>query len=130
MPVMVNGKKVVTGSPGSYVTINRQWKDGDIISFTLPMGFRMTKYEGEEQIPGHERYALEYGPLLMGYTSKIDPKGELPLPVEPGKLVKQLKPVPDVPLHFTIGNNADCEYVPYFEIQDKPFTCFPLFKKL
>ena len=130
IPVMVNGKKVVTGSPGSYVTINRQWKDGDTISFTLPMDFRMTKYEGEEQIPGHERYALEYGPLLMGYTSKKDPKGELPLPVKPEKLVKQLKPVPDMPLHFTIGNNADCEYVPYYEIQDGPFTCFPLFKKL
>ncbi len=46
MPVKVNGKLIVSGNPGTYVTLNRQWKNGDVITFTLPMDFRMTEYAG------------------------------------------------------------------------------------
>ena len=49
MPVKVNGKVFISGAPGTYITINRQWKEGDVISFSLPASFRMTKYEGSEK---------------------------------------------------------------------------------
>ncbi len=125
MSVMVNGEKIVSGNPGTYVTLDRQWKNGDTISFTLPMNFRMTKYTGAERDPNHERYALEYGPLLMAYVNMKGQKENLMLPISPEKLIKSLEAVPGKPLHFTINGNSDFEYMPYLEVQDEPFTCFP-----
>jgi DUF1680 family protein len=125
MSVLVNGKKMVTGKPGSYVTLNRQWNNGDAISFSLPMGFRMTLYTGEERDPLHERYALEYGPVLMAYVSFKDQKDELVLNVSPEKLIKSLREVPEKPLHFTVNSDKNFEYMPYLEVQEESFTCFP-----
>ncbi|MDP3003231.1 MAG: glycoside hydrolase family 127 protein [Bacteroidales bacterium] len=125
MSVMVNGKKFVNGKPGTYVTLDSKWNNGDVIFFTLPMSFRMTKYEGEEHDPKHERYALEYGPILMAYVSMKGQKENLMLPTSPEKLIKSLKTVAGKPLHFTVNGNNDFEYMPYLEVQDEPFTCFP-----
>ena len=125
MSVMVNGKKIVSGKPGTYVTLDRQWNNGDAISFTLPMNFRMTKYDGEERDLNHKRYALEYGPLLMAYVSMKGQPGNIMLTISPDKLIKSLKAVDGKPLHFTVNGNSDFEYMPYFEVQDEQFTCFP-----
>ncbi|HZK95618.1 MAG TPA: beta-L-arabinofuranosidase domain-containing protein [Prolixibacteraceae bacterium] len=126
MPVMVNGKKIVNGNPGTYVTLDRQWKTGDMISFTLPMNFRMTEYEGaEEKYNDGQHYALEYGPILMAYVNMKGQKENLMLPIRPEKLIKSLKIVEGKPLHFTVNGKSDFEYMPYLEVQDEPFTCFP-----
>jgi DUF1680 family protein len=125
MSVIVNGKKIVSGKPGTYITLSRQWKNEDVISFTLPMEFRMTKYTGEERDPNHERYALEYGPILMAYVSMNGQKDNLKLPISAEKLIKNLKAVAGKPLHFTVNGNSGFEYMPYLEIQDESFTCFP-----
>jgi DUF1680 family protein len=125
MSIMINGKKIVTGNPGTYVTLDRQWKNGDVISFTLPMNFRMTKYTGEERNPDHERYALEYGPILMAYASMKGEAENIMLPVSSAELIKSLKPVAGKPLHFTINGNSNFEYMPYLEVQNESFTCFP-----
>jgi DUF1680 family protein len=125
MSIMVNDRKIASGNPGTYVTLDRQWKNSDTISFTLPMDFRMTKYAGLEQDAKHERYALEYGPILMAYVSMKGQKENIMLPVSPEKLIKDLKAVADKPLHFTVNDNNDFEYMPYLEIQDESFTCFP-----
>ncbi len=125
MSVLVNGNIIVSGRPGTYVTLSRQWKNEDTISFTLPMDFRMTKYTGEEHDPNHEHYALEYGPILMAYVSMKGQTENLMLPVSPEKLIKSLKRISGKPLHFTINGNTDFEYMPYLEVQDESFTCFP-----
>lgn len=125
MSVMVNNKKIVSGNPGTYITLDRQWKTGDAISFTLPMNFRLTKYTGAERDPNHERYALEYGPILMAYVNMKGQKENLTLPIIPEKLIKSIKTVEGKPLHFTVNGNNDFEYMPYLEVQDEPFTCFP-----
>jgi DUF1680 family protein len=130
MNLLVNGKKVATGKPGDYVTIDRLWKDNDEISFTLPMSFRLTKYAGvTEDFQGKETYALEYGPLLMGLTADKVPNGVLNLPFTADKLTAKLKPVAGKPLHFSIeGENSSLEYIPYYEINnDRQFTCYPFF---
>ena len=125
MAVMINGKKAVSGKPGSYVTISRQWKKDDAISFTLPMDYKLTKYTGEEVDPKHDRFALEYGPILMAYVSMKGGKDNLSLPVSSERLVKSLKAVTGKPLHFTVNGNTDFEYMPYMEIKEEPFTCYP-----
>ena len=40
----MNGKSIGAGIPGSYYHLEREWKGGDEIMFTLPMGFRMNRY--------------------------------------------------------------------------------------
>jgi DUF1680 family protein len=130
MNISVNGKKVATGAPGAYVTLNRTWNNDDEISFTLPMSFRLTKYAGvTEDFQGKETYALEYGPLLMGLAAAEVPNGILNLPFTADELKAKLKPVADKPLHFRIeGADGSLEYLPYYEIQEESFTCYPLFK--
>jgi uncharacterized protein len=125
MSVMVNGKTFISGTPGTYVVIDRQWKDGDIISFSLPIDFKMTKYEGGERDPNNEKYALEYGPILMAFVNMKEQKKDLAIPTNPEKLIKSLKPVAGKPLHFSVNGNTDFEYMPYLEVQDEQFSCFP-----
>jgi DUF1680 family protein len=126
MQIDVNGKKMASGKPGTYVTISRQWKNDDVISFTIPMNFRITKYTGEEKETGYDRYALEYGPVLMACVSLKDPKDKLVLHVMPEKLAKSLIPVPRKPLHFTLEGDTGLEYKPYFEVQEEFFSCYPM----
>jgi DUF1680 family protein len=123
MAVMVNGKEVVSGMPGTYATVDRHWKNGDVVSFTLPIEFRLTKYEGEEQ-DYHECHALEYGPILMVYVSMEGQREVLRSQSDSQKLIESLKPVAGKPMHFTANGEAGFEYMPYYEVQDEPFTCF------
>jgi uncharacterized protein len=126
LTINVNGKKVVTGKPGTYVTLSGLWKNNDEISFTVPMKFTVTKYSGEEKEDGYDRYALEYGPLLMAYVNLKDQNEKIILPVNPEKLVKSLKLLPGKPLHYTADEKSDFEYMPYFEVQEEIFSCYPL----
>jgi hypothetical protein len=126
MPISVNGAVAVTGQPGSYAVISRTWKDGDTVAFTLPMDFKLTKYEGAEEIYGQERYALEYGPILLAVVGPMDEQRGAQLALAPGEIVKHLKPKPDQPLHFSIEGDPLHEYIPYWEVTDQIFTCFPV----
>ena len=126
MPIMVNGTPAATGKPGSYASLDRTWVDGDTIAFTLPMAFKLTKYEGEEKLAGQERYALEYGPILMAVVGQVDEKQGARIALAPGQLAKRLQPKPDQPLHFTILGDAAHEYMPYWQVApDQLFTCYP-----
>jgi DUF1680 family protein len=127
MPIQVNGTLAATGKPGTYVTLDRTWSKGDTITFRLPMDFKLTRYTGVDRIAGHERYALEYGPVLLAIIGSADAR----LVVRNGRrhedLVKQLKPKTDQPLHFTIEGDAAHEYIPYWEVAYKQsFTCYPI----
>ncbi|MDP4223521.1 MAG: glycoside hydrolase family 127 protein [Bacteroidota bacterium] len=124
MRIRINGRTVIVGNPGTYVTLDRQWKNGDEISFSLPMSFRITKYTGEEKEYAG-KYALEYGPLLMAYVSLKGETKNLTLNVNPEKLISGLKPVTGKPLHYSVPGTTDFEYMPYFEVQDESFTCYP-----
>ena len=70
--VEVNGKEVkFDKKPGSFISINRKWKDGDRISMNLPMII------SSERLPDDSNYeSLKYGPLVLAAkTGKEDLKG-------------------------------------------------------
>jgi hypothetical protein len=129
MAVLVNGKKVATGKSGTYISLDRIWKNKDKITFTLPMGFRLTKYAGiAEGYQGKEVYALQYGSILMALTGGNE-ESITTLPVSASELAAKLKPIADKPLHFSIdGVDKSIRYVPYYEIGDELFTCYPVFQ--
>ena len=50
------------------------------------------------------------------------------LPISEQEIIQRLQPVPGKPLHFTMDGVAQYQYVPYFQINDELFTCFPALK--
>jgi hypothetical protein len=123
--ILINGKKAATGKPGSYVTLAQHWKDGDQISFTLPMGLKTTKYTGVDSIPGVDRYALEYGPILLASVSNDkDASGKVDF--------NKVTPDASRPLYFNITGDTAHYFMPYWLISTQLFTVYPaeLLKKL
>jgi len=59
--VSVNGKaEPVQAAPGSYVSVEREWKDGDRVVIRLPMSLRL------EALPDDPKMvALLYGPIVL-----------------------------------------------------------------
>jgi len=127
MTFLVNGNETGSGMPGTYFEIDRNWKNGDLISFTLPMDFRVTKYTGLEKGFEENHYAVEYGPILMSMVGVKAKKSDIGVKATSESIKGMLKPVPGKPLHFTIEGNTEFEYWPYFEVQEEPFSCFPEF---
>jgi DUF1680 family protein len=116
----VNGQKVdVISGPSSYVTIDRQWKKGDVIDITFPM------HNSIKYLPNVPQYiALMHGPVLLAaktgtedlahlvaddsrfgqYASgKKLPINEAPILINNNidAIANQLQPVAGKPLHFT-----------------------------
>ena len=127
MTLTVNGSEVGIGKPGSYFEIDRKWSNGDLISFTVPMDFKVTKYTGLEKGYEENHYAVEYGPILMAMVGVKGKKFDIGVKANAENIKNMLKPVPGKPLHFTIEGNSEFEYRPYFEVQEEPFSCFPEF---
>ncbi len=126
MGVRVNGSEVASGKPGSYVVLERRWSNGDTITFTLPMELRLTRYTGLDKVEGHERFALEYGPVLMALVGSDNAV----LKVKGGKqhsdILKQVKADPDRPLVFHVDGHPEFRYIPYWKVVGETFTCFPV----
>ena len=92
------------------------------------MAFRLTLYKGSEpDFKGKNAYAIEYGPLLMAVVGDSVQNGRVTLPFPPEKLFEKFKPSQDAPLHFTIEDSG-LRLIPYFEISDESFTCYPFWK--
>jgi DUF1680 family protein len=125
MEVSINGKAIEKGKPGSYVTLDRKWKDGDTISFTLPASMRVTRYTGEDQIAGKTRYSVEYGPILLAAVGGANIDLMLGKGVSPESLADHLEPVAGSPLHFTVRGDGDKRLMPYYQISEEKFTCYP-----
>ena len=139
--IRLNGKPLTAGIPGSYCHLERKWTSGDQVAFGLPMGFRMLRYEGYDQIAGLQRYSLEYGPLLLGLTGKFNIQQTIRILNDPAYPAAWLMPVEGKPLHYQIAiergywalredeawSPKAFEYMPYYEIPpDQEFTAFPV----
>ncbi len=59
--VKINGKPVKAAArPLSYVMLEREWKDGDVVSLRLPMQVSVRKWE-----KNHNAVSVDYGPLTF-----------------------------------------------------------------
>ncbi len=121
----VNRQSAATGAPGTYVTLDRTWSTGDTIRFTLPMQLKLTRYTGLDQIEGHPRFALEYGPVLLALVGS-DSAVLTASGARPETILDRLQPDPFRPLHFNIDGHPQFRYIPYWQVLTEPFTCFPV----
>jgi hypothetical protein len=126
MPIAVNGKQAALGKSGTYAVLDRTWSNGDTVTFTLPMDFRVTRYTGADQISGHERYALEYGPILMAAVGPLGKDMPVEIAHDPARPRDWLIPKSDEPLHFAIEGDPEHSLQPYWQVADQSFTCFPV----
>lgn len=126
MAIQVNGAEAATGQPGTYAALDRTWAPGDRVTFTLPMDFRVTPYRGLDQIPGHERVALEYGPILLALVGSDNAAVRVPGGTTPADFLRLLQPVAERPLHFRIAGHPDYLYLPYWKVREQAFTCYPV----
>ncbi len=137
--IKVNGTTLPAfASPGSYLTLNRTWKEGDRVEVRLPMSLRV------ETLPGDEtQQAAMYGPLVLagrlgteGLTRQMfrseystTPSGEpIFAPVirtSSHHPLDWLKPVAGQPLTFeTVGQSKSIGLIPLYKIFDERYAVY------
>jgi DUF1680 family protein len=140
--ISVNGKpEAVQAKPGSYVTVQRQWKDGDVVQVRLPMTVHT------EAMPDDPKMiALLDGPIVLAgdlgrdglqQVKRYGPSApevdrirtpEIPVFVGDVKDVPAaVKAVPGAALNFTtsgIGRPRDVALLPFYKAADLRYTVY------
>jgi uncharacterized protein len=142
MMLTINGKKeTVDGKPGSYVTVEREWRDGDIVQVGLPMSLRL------EAMPDDPKMiALLYGPVVLagdlGKAGMENAKRYGPTAPQLGRVrptevpgfvcdlnavLRSVKPEPGAALNFRthgIGRPQDVSLVPFYKVFEPRYTVY------
>ncbi len=152
LKVYVNDKlQEVKAAPGSYVSVERKWKNGDRIKMELPMHLSL------EALPDDSGYvSVKYGPIVLAAVTgnanqdglfADDSRGGhiadgpfLPLTEAPmflskegENLLNEIKLVEDKPLHFKAPKlfypetYSDLVLQPFYKIHEKRYSIY--FKK-
>jgi DUF1680 family protein len=66
--VSVNGEKLSGIQPGTYLSVRREWKTGDVIEIGLDMSFHYWK--GEKECDG--KTSIYRGPILLAYDRRYN----------------------------------------------------------
>ncbi len=131
--IKMNGEPLdVTSKPGSYLSVNRKWENGDKIEITLPMSLHKISLPGDDS-----QVAMMYGPLVLAgqlgsegltsqnvhtaqnwYRFRENQTGKVaPLNVTSDNINDWIKPVDGKPLTFkTIGQPNEITLVPFHKI--------------
>lgn len=122
--VKVNGESLDTNSkPASYATVDREWKDGDIVEITVPMHLRT------EAMPDNpRRIAMFYGPLLLAGVLPEEEQERLPVLVTDDRRIDQWisRQEPNQLEFRTLdaGRPQDVTLAPFFAINDKRYVVY------
>ena len=140
MEISVNGKRQeIAGLPGDYVSVTREWQDGDTVDLRLPLGLRCETLPGEDDV-----VALLYGPIVLaGELGKTNltrdyARGQtdlvhVPSPGVPvfvcGKkdLLEHTTPVPGRPLVFRtqgVGRPVDVTLAPFYRTHHQRYSVY------
>lgn len=92
----------------------------------------MTRYPGEDVAHWSQRWAMEYGPVLMAVVGPLEDAGEgrrsIVLRLAPEGLIGRLRPIAGRPLHYRISGLAGYEVMPYWQVGYESFSAVPLFR--
>ena len=115
----------------SYYETREGVEAGAEFSFEFPFRFRVTRYTGGEEIPGKERFAVEWGPLLfaaLGAPNPLTVRFDPERPEEWFTPVKRYHPQ-GVRLALRLRGDDRHEYRPYMDIADEPFDVYPIVER-
>ncbi len=139
--VAVNGTAADAGKPGTYITLDREWKNGDTVEVRLPMRLRVETMPDDASV-----LALLCGPIVLaGELGKEGIEGfdftargqsdhhRVPTP-EPSAFVGDPKSVLDhveaaagKPLTFRtkgLGRPSDVTLIPFFRLHCQRFSVY------
>ncbi|HLX71170.1 MAG TPA: DUF6805 domain-containing protein, partial [Verrucomicrobiae bacterium] len=141
MLLSVNGvAQTVTNSPGSYVSLARNWQSNDQVQIRLPMTLRTETLQDTSN-----SVALFYGPILLagalgtnGMPASDFAAGQLDLlgvadPLVPlmvgdtNSLLTNLVPVSGQPLTFKTqgaGQPRDVTLIPFYQLQHQRYSVY------
>ena len=138
----VNGQAVkLDRRPGSYATIEREWRDGDVVELRLPMALRFEAFADDPA-----RGAFLFGPIVLagdlgaegldararfGPTAPAVRLEELPPPPvlvagTPAEALARVKPIAE-PLTFRtegLGRPEDVVLRPFFRLADRRYAVY------
>ncbi len=141
--VTVNGRpEAVASTPGSYFTLDREWKKGDVVQVRMPMSLRL------EAMPDDAHtVAFLYGPLVLAgdlgreglsdavrYGPSAPPLRRVP-PVEvpalvladPRKVLASVRPAPGPATAFEtegMGRPHDVTLIPFYKAADQRYSVY------
>lgn len=137
--VTVNGRRqAIASRPGSYIDIDRTWRDGDVVAVHLPMQIRL------EPLPNAaDLVAVMYGPLVLAGrlgTEGLSPGADfiinerlsgsmLDIPMSMPRLAAspQIKRASTATLSFTtraLHPDREVELVPWHRIAHERYTLY------
>ncbi len=142
--VKINGKNIsVNQKPGSYIVLNRKWKNDDKIEITYPMSLHLIATPDNPK-----KAAIAYGPVVlagaMGTEGINDPApfakdqndlNKYPIPSDisaqlntnGGNITDWVKPVANQPLLFTTVkgiNSKEITLKPYYAISRERYVIY------
>ncbi len=139
--VRVNDEAVPTTAADGYVTVRREWHDGDRVTIGLPMALHTETLPGSPDI-----VAFLYGPIVLAGelgTAGLPPDGQeapdqkdfvkIPVPPEPqlvgdpARLLEHVAPLSGVPLTFVtqgLGHPRDVTLEPYYEVHHQRYGIY------
>lgn len=117
--------ETITATPGSYIPLDREWKDGDTLSMRYPMTLRT------EAMPDNvDRLAFFYGPVLLAGAlgQEERPPADMPVLITNEKPLEQcLEPVSGAPLTFKtsgIGFPEDLTLIPFYRMHHQRYIVY------
>ncbi|MCQ2229280.1 MAG: glycoside hydrolase family 127 protein [Bacteroidales bacterium] len=146
--VKINGKNITSKKwvPGTYVDIEQNWKEGDVVDIAFPM------HASIEHMPNVPQYiSILYGPIVMGMKTgdedlalllsddsrfgQLAVGKKLPVDQAPYLIANKVEDIANdlvaiegKPLHFTLKtrmeNKIDNELQPFFEIHDSRYMLY------
>jgi len=137
--VRVNGQKQkMSGAPGSYVSLDREWQNGDRVEIQLPMKLHTEPLPGASNI-----VAVLYGPIVLAGNlgtngmpspyarNQLDlakiPDPKVPVLVgDPKTFLKKIKPTGE-PLVFqtkNLGQPNDVTLVPFYQANHERYSVY------
>ncbi|MBN1341991.1 MAG: glycoside hydrolase family 127 protein [Phycisphaerae bacterium] len=115
--VKVNDQRLdVEAKPGSYLPIEREWKDGDVVQLRLPMSLRACPMPDDPDL-----LAIMYGPVVLcGLTDR-----DRFFIADKANLDAWIKPVEGKPLTFrTTGQQPDMTFIPFHKVLDEAYGVY------
>ena len=133
--VSLNGKSLQEfSSHGDYLTLKRNWEDGDTLKLRLPMCLHLHPMPDDDTVA-----AIMYGPLVLagelgktdvpsvkaGEASMIEPVDAPVFVVESDDLNKWIQPVEGKTLTFrTVGQDEDVTLIPFYQLFDDRYAIY------
>jgi hypothetical protein len=138
LEIGVNGKQLEAPvKPSSYATVNREWRDGDVVEVRVPMSLHVSRLPDDPDM-----MAILYGPLVLagivedGLPKQFSNFHEKTLDLfKPGPKIfflgdsehpeTWLRPVENQPLTFrTVGQQSDITFIPFHRVTTERYGIY------